>query len=346
MNQTWRRGSGSVWIALLGIGVSFSCMAADSQPAKVRIGQVVVQPTPADQSVVERFRLNADPFEYREESTPEVSRRLTITRVTFPSPIVTDIAVNNTVHCEFYCPKSDQKVPAVIVLHILGGDFPLARLFANMFAERGVAALFLKMPYYGERRDPSNPRRMISDNPRETVEGMTQAILDIRRATAMLASRPEIDAGQLGIFGISLGGITGALAATAEPRLNNVCLLLAGGDIGQVAWESRELEKIRRKWVERGGTKDEFLAVLREVDPVRYGERVRGRRILMLNAAQDELIPRSCTEALWTSFGEPPIVWYEGNHYSVIRHILNALHRSSSFFAEASAVPATSPDGK
>ena len=184
-----------------------------------------------------------------------------------------------TVHCEYYRPKSDKPVPAVIVLHILGGDFPLARVFANMFAEHGVAALFLKMPYYGERRDPQLSRRMISEDPRETLEGMTQAVLDIRRATAWLAHRDEIDDNRLGIFGISLGGITGALAATAEPRLQNVCLLLAGGDLVTVAKESPELEKIRRKWVATGGSQDEFLDALKEIDPVKYGENVRGRRI-------------------------------------------------------------------
>ena len=89
---------------------------------------------------------------------------------------------------------------------------------------------------------------MISPDPRETVEGMTQAVLDIRRGAAWLGSRPEVDEGNLGVFGISLGGITGALAMTAEPRIQNACFLLAGGDVGKVAWESRELERVRRKF--------------------------------------------------------------------------------------------------
>ena len=49
---------------------------------------------------------------------------------------------------------------------------------------------------------------MVSLDPNETVRGMTQAILDIRRGTAWLASQEEVDADQLGIMGISLGGIT------------------------------------------------------------------------------------------------------------------------------------------
>jgi hypothetical protein len=122
------------------------------------------------------------------------------------------------------------------------------------------------------------------------------------------------------------------LAATAEPRLQNVCLLLAGGDIGRIAWESKELSEVRKGWLATGGSREEFLKLLQSIDPVRYGENVRGRRILLLNATDDEVIPKACTESLWESFGKPEIVWYSGGHYSVARHILSALDRSSRFF--------------
>jgi dienelactone hydrolase len=125
---------------------------------------------------------------------------------------------------------------------------------------------------------------MISPDPRETAEGMTQAILDIRRATAWLASRTEVDDQELGIFGISLGGITSSLAAGAEPRIQNVCTLLAGGDISRVAWESRELRDIRDKWLAGGGTKEQFFVTLLPIDPVAHAPAARGKRILMLNA--------------------------------------------------------------
>lgn len=285
-----------------------------------------------DDKVADRFRLAEHDFTYEVETTPEISERIGISFVRFPSPVTTPVDKNNTVHCEYYFPKREGKVPGVIVLHILGGDFPLARLFANSLAQHGVAALFLKMPYYGERRDPTSPRRMISSEPRETAEGMTQAVLDIRQASAWLAAQDNIDPDQLGIFGISLGGITGALAATSEPRLKNVCLLLAGGDIARVAWESPELAKLRRDWQAKGGTREEFIEILQPLDPTRYGDNVRGRRMLLMNATHDEVVPKQCTEALWNSFGQPELVWFRGGHYSVAWHLLSALDRTSRFF--------------
>ncbi len=294
--------------------------------------QVQYVPLPGEDNIAQRFRLPTHSFSYQEEPLPEVADNLSISLITFPSPVVSDVPRNNTVHCEYYRPKCDGKCPAVIVLHIMGGDFPLARVFANSIAQRGTAALFLKMPYYGPRRDPLVSRRMVSKDPRETVEGMTQAILDIRRAVAFLASRSEIDAKQLGIFGVSLGGITGALAASNEPRLQNVCLLLAGGDIGKVFWESQELSDVRSRWLNSGGTPEEFLSIMKTIDPVNYAASARQRRILMLNATKDEVIPKTCTLSLWKEFGEPPIIWYDGGHYSVARHIFDALDRVADFY--------------
>ncbi|MEX2172825.1 MAG: alpha/beta hydrolase family protein [Pirellulaceae bacterium] len=311
-----------------------SLAAQADEPAPLS-GTVTFAPTAAEQNVAERFRLAPHTFAWQARPYAAQSKTIELWDVTFPSPVTTPHDNNNTVHCEYYKPKCAGPVPAVIVLHILGGDFPLSRLFCNRLAQHGVAALFVKMPYYGPRRQPGVSRRMISPDAAETVEGMTQAVLDIRQATAWLAARPEIDPDRLGIFGISLGGITGGLAATAEPRLQNVCLLLAGGDIGHVNWDSPELRKVRGKLPVDAGSREEFLAHLKIIDPVTYAAGAKGKRILLLNAAKDEVIPRVCTEALWKAFGKPEIVWYSGGHYSVIRHLFSALERVADFFASA-----------
>jgi dienelactone hydrolase len=225
------------------------------------------------------------------------------------------------------------KKPGVIVLHILGGDFDLARVFCRALASKGVAALFLKMPYYGERRQPDSPARMISLEPEETVRGMTQAVLDIRQAASWLASQEEIDPQQLGIMGISLGGITAALTAGIEPRFHKVCLLLAGGDMGEVAWNSKELAPVREHWTAQGRTREQLVEALKVIDPVTYAKSVPGRRVLMLNASRDEVVPPACTLALWRALGKPEIVWWDAGHYSAARYLGSGMLRVVDFFA-------------
>jgi dienelactone hydrolase len=321
-------------LLLAALASGSTLMAIDSPPAGAG-GTIEVVPAATESAVPQPFRLAPATFAFQMRSLPTVSPHLTISTVSFPSPLVTPHENNNTVHCEYFSPKTEGPKAGVIVLHILGGDFDLARLFARALASRGVAALFLKMPYYGERRQPDSQARMISLDPHETVRGMSQAVLDIRRAAAWLAAQKDIDPGRLGIMGISLGGITAALSASVEPRFSSVCLILAGGDMGEVAWQSSEMAPLRDRWLAGGGTRESLCAILKQVDPVTYARPVAGRRVLMLNAKQDEVIPPACTTALWKSLGEPEIVWWDAGHYTAVRYLFDGLARAVDFFASS-----------
>ncbi len=327
------------------LALSLSSVAAAADPATLT-GSVTFTPAASEQQVPERFRLAAAAFDWQAVSVPIDSPTVEVWDVTYPSPVVTPQVNNNTVHAEFYRSKRAGPRPAVIVLHILGGDFPLSRLFCNRLAQQGVSALFVKMPFYGPRREPGSKQRMVSLNPDETVAGMTQAVLDIRRSVAWLAARSDVDPGRIGIFGISLGGITGGLAAGIDPQIQHVCLLLAGGDIGRVAFDSPELRKVRGKVPAAFSDKETLIKTLSVIDPVTYASRATGKRILMLNASHDEVIPKDCTLSLWKGFGEPEIQWYSGGHYSVVFHLPRALERVAHFFAADARVTENTAAGR
>lgn len=323
------------WLGGAAVVLIFSLSAGLTGDDRVREqGSVVFTPLPAEAAVAARFRMEANHFAWQAVRMKTVTETLEVWDVTFPSPVTTPQVANNTVHAEYYRARVGGRRPAVIVLHILGGDFELSRLFANCLAQHGVHALFVKMPYYGPRRDPTSSKRMVSPDPGETVEGMTQAVLDIRRATAWLASRDEVDAQRLGVFGISLGGITAALVAGVEPRIASACVLLAGGDIGAAGWDGPHARDVRDRWLAEGRTRAEFAEILRVIDPVTYAASARGKRLLMLNASDDEIISKECTMALWNAWGQPEIQWLQGGHFSVVRHLPSALLRVGHFFGE------------
>jgi cephalosporin-C deacetylase-like acetyl esterase len=324
-------------LPLLTLALLLSAIAESSQPPchageGVRRGEIAFEVTPAERDVPKRFRLENHRFPFEQRPLETSSQKIRIFEVTFPSPVVTPHPSNNTVHCEYLRPAAEGKHPGVIVLHILGGDFELSRLFARTLAHHGVCALFVKMPYYGPRRAPGAPTRMVGIDPHLTVQGMTQAVLDIRRATAWLGQQPEVDGQQLGVFGISLGGITGALAAAAEPRLQNIYLALAGGDIAQVGLRSPYAAAALKKWLDAGETRESFEAVLRPVDPLTYAKALHGRRIAMVNARFDEIIPPDCTVSLWRALGEPEILWLDCGHYTSGRFLFDTLARVTHFF--------------
>src|SRR5262245_50984590 len=139
------------WIAALAVAICIS-VAVAAAPS-VREGEVKFVPLAKEDRVVpEPFRLPAKTFAFQQQPQARWNDAVAMSLVTFPSPVVTAQPNNNTVHCEYFRPVKPGKHPACVVLHILGGDFALARVFANNLAQHGVAALFLKMPYYGERR--------------------------------------------------------------------------------------------------------------------------------------------------------------------------------------------------
>ena len=87
-------------------------------------GETAFNPGPLESSVPERFRMAKAVFSFELEpvlSTPHY----TVSKLRFPSPIETPDAANNVVHAEYFAPVGfGPKRPAVIVLHILGADFP------------------------------------------------------------------------------------------------------------------------------------------------------------------------------------------------------------------------------
>ena len=330
------RPMGSVLLLMI---VAGPWALADQGP-EPRTGSVEFVPAGDEARLPKLFQMDRHEFRFEQKTLKTVSSKVRTSLLTFPSPVVTPHPKNNTVHCEYYCPTTPGKKPGVIVLHILGGDFDLARLFCRALTSKGIAALFLKMPYYGEREQEGSSARMISMDPHETVRGMRQAVLDIRQAASWLADQEEVDPDQLGIMGISLGGITGALAASIEPRFHKVCLLLAGGSMGEVAWTSSAMAELRKQWTEQGGTKESLFAILKPVDPLTYAKPVAGRKILMLNASHDEVVPPPCTEALWHAFGEPEIIWWDAGHYTAARFIVTGMSKVVGFFQVPGSTPA------
>jgi len=307
------------------------CAALAGLPAE-EVGRVDFKPGAEESNVPERFRLAPASFDFR--MTPRLDTpAYSVWSVQFPSPIVTPDVENNTVHAEYFRPKTPGRRPAVVVLHILGADFALSRYMALRLADRGVAALFVKLPYYGERRPPGGEKRFLSADIERTLQSMRQGVCDVRRAATWLASRPEVDPARLGVTGISLGGIVSSLAAAVDPALNHAALLLAGGDLARILWEMPEGAKYKALWVESGRTFDDLKALSAPFDPVTYAPRLVGKRLLMIAGNTDEVIPPASTRSLWNAAGRPPITWYDCGHYSAAGFLLPAIRQTVEFFA-------------
>lgn len=289
-------------------------------------GTVKFQPTGDPAKVPEVYRLDAHEFPF-EMNLKHDYRGLGVEvhQVRFPSPVTTKYPENNTVHAEFYRPKGPGPFPGVVVLDILGGDQSLSRIQANYFAQHGIAALFVQMAYYGPRRPANSRVRMLMPDLDHSLAAIRQTVLDVRRASAWLASRPEVDSERLGIVGTSLGSFVGGLTAQMEPRFKKVVILLGGGGLMEAFYDHPQAAPVRALLQGLGVSRQVIADRIAIVDPITRAENLKDRQVLIIAAKQDEIVPPKATERLWEALGKPKIVWYDAGHYTAVVYIVPAL---------------------
>ncbi len=265
---------------------------------------------------VRQFTYSIQPLEENEETR--------VYRVEYPSPFHSPFKQNNTVPAEYYVPRvaAGTKEPAAIVLDILDGRAIIARSFARSLAAHGVAALYVPMAYYGPRRPPAQTHiQFFSADPTRSVDALRQTVMDIRRAKAILTSRAEVDAHQIGITGVSLGGIMTVLAAGVDGQFDRVLPVLSGGDLASLVFHTRETRGLARRLEEHGIDRDGLAKMLSPVEPLNFAERIDPAHCLMINGSDDEVIPRQTTDLLFHAIGNPQIFWVPTGHYGAILYL-------------------------
>ena len=131
-----------------------------------------------------------------------------------------------------------------------------------------------------------------------------------------LSERPEVDSSKIVIEGFSFGGIQAAAILAIEPRFAAGVLILAGGDFTKILLETEEkgIKGVREGILKNLGWDKEtayrkLQPIFKDIDPLTYlnaerAEKLRGR-VLMINAARDQIIPPSASEKLWLALGKP-----------------------------------------
>jgi dienelactone hydrolase len=306
---------------------------SDSPPEK---GTIHFAPLDNQKNIPERYRLEPRTFAYELKlkfDLPNAGVR--VEQLTFPSAVVSPHPENNTVYAEFYHPNRPGPYPAVIILDITGGDQSLSRGLATSLAARGIAGLFVQMAYYGPRRPPGSKLRLLSADPVVTFAAFRQTVLDLRLATAWLEARPEVDGKRLGIMGTSLGSFLAALTAEMEPRLGRCAVLLGGGGFVDAYYDHPRAAFYTQVYESLGGSKDKLRKALAPIDPLTCAANLKDRKLLILAARNDTIVPPKMAEALWQASGKQQLVWFPGDHYSAILSITKAIdHLAQHFGAE------------
>lgn len=314
----------------------FACLTpaagAVARPV-VEKGTFQFRPVDDQKDVPTRYRLTerSFPFEMdRKTDLPAVE--VAVYRLRFPSPIKSETPANNTVHAEYYRPAGKGPFPGVIILDITAGNQMLSRHMGAYLASQGVAGLFVQMAYYGPRRPQGSTLRLMSPNLPRTIGAVTQTVLDLRVAAAWLASRREIDRHRLGIVGTSLGSFIAALTAEMEPRLGRACVLLGGGGFVDGYADHPVALPFFNLYRAFGGKRETIKQVFEPIDPLTCAANLTRRKLLILAASRDDIVPPKMAKQLWEASGKQQIVWFDATHYGAALHIVEGLERVLEHF--------------
>jgi dienelactone hydrolase len=289
------------------------------------------------------LRENADGLPYTLEPGDDLGPVRTFElRFPSPAPVVEADHPSAIVAGRYLCPREQpaKPQPAILILHHLQDDQTLELALGAWFAQRGFSCLVLWFPGYGPRRGDEG--KMVSADLGQLTHLLGQSVGDVHACRDWLAQRPEVDAERISLLGVSLGATLGTSISGMDPGFAACVLVLGGGDLATVIFNgSSETRGMARLLAERGVDRDGASEILAPIDPLSWAHRMPTDGVLMLNAANDEIFPRHCTERLREACpGEGPIHRYPGSHAGIAIFLPDIMNRAETFLRERLDLPA------
>jgi pimeloyl-ACP methyl ester carboxylesterase len=195
----------------------------------------------------------------------------------------------------------------------------------------GFDILLFTLPFHGRRQTALSPfsgHGFFAGGTNRINEAMAQAIFDLRIFIDHLLGA---GAPQVGVTGMSLGGLTTALLAGVEKRL---AFAIPNVPVVSVADLVLEWEPIAT-FVRAGlATVRKDIRAAREMlapaSPLSFRPRIPKQRLFVIGGVGDRLAPPRHTRLLWDHWDRPGLHWFPGSH--VLHLDRGAYHRATRRF--------------
>lgn len=177
---------------------------------------------------------------------------------------------------------------------------------------RGVAVAAVSFPYDGPHK--LKGLAIVPQIP-AIQDGLFDAPAALMLARKAVVERPEIDGDRIDLVGVSLGTPFVTIAGALDANFRRVWSIHGSARLG----EAMEFD-LRRK-IGFGPARHAvaslafLLAGGHALDPEDFVERIAPREFVMINAENDEKLPRAGVEALYEAAREPKeLTWRPGEH--------------------------------
>ena len=213
--------------------------------------------------------------------------------------------------------SAEHRAPILMMIHGLGGRKEDLLPVARLAAQDGYASLLIDLPDSGDRKPAVGPSFPTVSAFTDYVDaGLVESVDDLGVGLDYLSLRPELDSDRVGVLGVSLGSFVAADFAGTDRRVKIALLIASGGGLGEILTYQRLASQ------SAGGENQSLLAhtdaqaldrTLAPVDPLTYIARIAPRPLLMVNGAEDQIIPPSAAQRLFGAAREPKeIDWFPG----------------------------------
>ena len=218
--------------------------------------------------------------------------------------------------------RDGEKAPLIIIVPAVVGITPMDYLTANYFANNGFGAVVLKL----------NIPSADIDFKLEEVGSRWENYVDKVRAFIDVAHElPGVDVKRIGIKGVSLGGITAAIAMGRDPRIKASVIYMGGVDLPKIMANSEQplAKKIRLKKMEELNleTNKEYEEVLKRKVKLELPFLMDGRKVedyYLFIVLEDDYVPGEVQLNLRKKLGFPEALFLDKGH--LMNGIFYSLH--------------------
>lgn len=223
-----------------------------------------------------------------------------------------------------------EAIPAVLLVHTLHPDLPVATLLARGLRQRGVHAFVIELPGYASRVGAERKMTGVT-----TLVNAAQAVSDCRRAYDVIRAvgdsvAANIDPDRIAIQGTSLGSFVATSAAGLDGCFNQTFLFLSGGDgVEILETGQKDAFHVRGALKHYGYTGDKLRTLLDPVEPLHIAHRLDPATTWMFNARFDTVVPAKNADLLADAIGLDAShhIWMNGNHYTAFLLLPGVLDR-------------------
>jgi pimeloyl-ACP methyl ester carboxylesterase len=224
---------------------------------------------------------------------------------------------NNVVHAQHWR-HDDGPHPTLCLIHgFMGSAYMLNGLFFSLpwFYRSGYDVLLYTLPFHGRRAQRGSPFSgygFFQFGMAGFAEAMAQAVFDFRSVIDHL-EHTGVD--RIALTGMSLGGYTSSLIASADDRLQAVIPnvpVVNPEELFDDWFPANKLVKLGRR-AGGIGEKESFAASAFH-SPLNYRPRLPRDRLLIITGLGDRLAPPEQAEELWEHWDRCALHWFPGNH--------------------------------